>query len=570
MAREARIQGARCRVHDAGCRVQDAAHRVVELRQRIGEGAAPRAVGAPRRTEQRHVHVGKAHVEKEWPPRLRCSGDHRVGVGGVPGRECLELRGLLDDVRVAVAGGLPAAVGCGAVERQRPLGRLFRHLPFRCRLLHRRPCSCRRPPPRLLLHRRQEHGTVLGAGGRDGQVGPDLVDATHVVRVGQAEPLAVEAWAVARGRLGARGAVEQRLLVGERRTVVGGRVPRRRAEVPLSDHGRVVVGLLLEQRGDRELRARQAEGGARREVVNDAGAQPEPAGEQAGARRRADGRGGVEVREAHARGGERVHVRRQPYRRLPVGAEVAPAPVVGKEQQDVRSGDGCRSHQEEHLCAAVAVRKFARVCWQRPRRWGSAEAHPGPELVSLGNRRVTPAASLRLHVHLPNTLLGVLVRSDAGGAQQLLESLEADPACAGALVSMPVTVRYRHARAHGGERPALVEEAHGRCAAAARVRQLDAHVGGEERHERGVVPREEHQPRRFGVSPGGGREPTFDLGEQPSHAEPAHLRVGVGVSRQPGVESQHGEHILLGERGRQQVAVRNVATRHIACLVEAA
>ena len=74
-----------CMMQGAGRRLQGAAYRVVELRQRIGEGAAPRAVGAPRRAEQRHVHVGKAHVEKEWPPRLRCSGDHRVGVGGVPG-----------------------------------------------------------------------------------------------------------------------------------------------------------------------------------------------------------------------------------------------------------------------------------------------------------------------------------------------------------------------------------------------------------------------------------------------------------------------------------------------------
>ena len=56
---ERRVQGSGCRVYgaDAGRRLQGVAHRVIELRQRIGEGAAPRAVGAPRRAELRHVHV---------------------------------------------------------------------------------------------------------------------------------------------------------------------------------------------------------------------------------------------------------------------------------------------------------------------------------------------------------------------------------------------------------------------------------------------------------------------------------------------------------------------------------
>ena len=136
---------------------------------------------------------------------------------------------------------------------------------------------------------------------------PEVVEGPHVVGVGQPVDL-VEA-----------------LLGGQERRAV--------AEVPLADHaGR--VALLLQELGQGLLLRVEpvASGGAQR--AEDADPLRVAPRQERGSRRAADRLGHVEVREAHALGGEPVQVRRLEALRA-VAPDVGVALVIGEDEHDV-------------------------------------------------------------------------------------------------------------------------------------------------------------------------------------------------------------------------------------------
>src|SRR5207237_4647567 len=115
----------------------------------------------------------------------------------------------------------------------------------------------------------------------------------------------------------------------------------RAAEVPLADAGGGVTEL-LEPVGHRRLGERQAEAAPAGpatavELVAEAGRVA--AGQEAGPAGGAVGGGDVAVGESHAVLGDGVDVRRRDVLHDPLEPELAPADVVGQEDDDVRLAD---------------------------------------------------------------------------------------------------------------------------------------------------------------------------------------------------------------------------------------
>src|SRR5262249_20061860 len=117
------------------------------------------------------------------------------------------------------------------------------------------------------------------------------------------------------------------------------------AHVPFAEMASGVAGSLERARDGggfwiEEVRLfRAAIAGAGLEEIGDAPARGVHPGEKTGARRRADGRGDVELSELGSFSGETVDVRRG-NEVAAVAADVAVAHVVGEEEEDVGFGGG--------------------------------------------------------------------------------------------------------------------------------------------------------------------------------------------------------------------------------------
>ena len=138
-----------------------------------------------------------------------------------------------------------------------------------------------------------------------------------------------------------------------------------RPEPPLA-HRAGRVAERLQDLGNRQLRARQRPLPFRLKlaVVADRGVSGMPSRQQHPARGRADGVARVVLREAHAARGERVERRRLDLL-LPVAAELAPAEVVGQDEDDVGRRRG-------------ALRQRRRGSHEREGSWRTPAPPPAP------------------------------------------------------------------------------------------------------------------------------------------------------------------------------------------------
>ena len=114
------------------------------------------------------------------------------------------------------------------------------------------------------------------------------------------------------------------------------------AKAPLADERGGVAGLLQHAgHGHVARRQRLCRVVARAGIAAHAGVTHVPAGHEHAARRRADSRPGVELREADPLGRQPIEVRRLDDP-LPVRTEIAVAEVVGQDEDDVRPRRGLR------------------------------------------------------------------------------------------------------------------------------------------------------------------------------------------------------------------------------------
>ncbi len=105
-------------------------------------------------------------------------------------------------------------------------------------------------------------------------------------------------------------------------------------EMPFADEPRGVAAL-LEQFGERQQIRREMLGIVRTQVVVNAGPNRILPGHQRGAKRRADGRGGIGLGESHALAGQAVEMRRF-VEAVATAAQLGPSKVVGQHEDHVR------------------------------------------------------------------------------------------------------------------------------------------------------------------------------------------------------------------------------------------
>ena len=125
----------------------------------------------------------------------------------------------------------------------------------------------------------------------------------------------------------------------------------------------------LEQLSDGNLLLRQSVTGGYGKVVDDACAHAQPASEECRPAHTADGGANVEVRESNPLARNFIHVWGHSLSCFPIGAQVAPAPVISEENDDVRLhalGSRWRSRRGPWWWCRGRRRWWGRWCG----RWG--------------------------------------------------------------------------------------------------------------------------------------------------------------------------------------------------------